>query len=149
MSDQPQDPYQQFQYAPAVPPQVPKKASKFKRFGLPVGLLLAGLLVGGVSGASAVPEPVEIVKEVPVEKIVTKTVKETPASCLKAIQYAEQIFGVAADMTDVMSDGIKAAAYGSAADINAVTARIEVLNASLDTHTASYKTARDSCQASK
>jgi len=141
--------YQHIPVQPPMPPQLPKKPSKLKRFGLPVGLLLAGLLIGGVSGASAVPEPVTVTKEVPVEKIVTKTVKETPASCLKAIQHAEEIFGVAADMTDVMKDGIQAAAYGNAADINAVTARIEALNADLDKYVADYKPARDSCQASR
>jgi uncharacterized hydantoinase/oxoprolinase family protein len=128
---------------------LPPKPSKFKRFRLPVGLLLLGLIIGGASGASAVPEPVEIEKrvEVPVEKIVTK--KETPASCLKAIQHAEEIFGVAADMTGVMADGMKAAAYGTVADINAVTARIEALNTELDTHTGNYKPVRDACQASR
>lgn len=159
MSDQPQNPYQQqyghgsFNAVPPQPPQAPvlppQKPSKLKRFGLPIGLLLLGLVIGGASGASAVPEPVEIVKEVPVEKIVTKTVKETPATCLTAIGYAEDIIASTGRVVGVFGQILDAAS-----DLNA--ARIEALNPEIDVETEvinelrpKYQSARDDCQASR
>lgn len=151
MSNETQNPYQQFQYGPQMPTQAPKKRALFKRFGLPVGLLLFGLLVGGSIGTSSVPDPVEIVKEVPVEKIVEKKVTEfrAPSSCLKAIEHAEEIFGVAARTTTVMSEAISAASARSTSRLNASTAKMDGLNAELEGFGVSYRASRDECKASR
>jgi hypothetical protein len=167
MSNETQNPYQnadqpqyQPQYQPSaqwpdVPPQapkVPKKPSKFKRFGLPVGLLLLGLVIGGASGASAVPDPVQVVKEVPgPERVVEKkvTVPTTPASCVQAIDDAEKIIASSGRAVGVMSDMFGAAAKLDAATINRLSPKIDDETAYLNKIRPSYQSSRDSCRASR
>jgi hypothetical protein len=147
MSEQPTTTYpSQPLYQPQVPMPV-KKASKLKRFGLPVGLLALGLMVGGTAGASAVPEPVEVVKEVPVEKIVTKTKEVTPQACLTAISQGELIIQSSGRVATIFSDILSAVQTMDAAAIRAANPKLDAETATIKGITPKYQNARDECRA--
>jgi hypothetical protein len=155
MSNQqiPQQPqFQPYQNGPGYVPQMPVtpvKPSKLKRFGLPVGLLLLGLVIGGASGASAVPEPVVQVQERRVEVPVEKIVKETPASCLSALEHSEEIIQSSARTVGVFVEILDAVQVLDAAKITSLNPKIEAETDVLDTLRPKYQSARDSCRASR
>lgn len=135
------------QYPPYQPAPLPPKKSKFKRFLLPVGLLLLGLVIGGSAGASAVPEPVVQVQE----KVVTKEVEVTvtPVSCLKAIQHAEEVIDSSGRVVVVFSDILDAVKKLDADEIYRLNPKIDAETAVLQDIKPKYHAARDACQASR
>lgn len=149
MSNETQQPFNNY---PPMPTQAPaKKPSKLKRFGLPVGLLLLGLIIGGVSGASAVPEPVEVVKEVPgPERIVNKTVEKpvTPQTCKTALDLAGQIMTISAEALGYSNDAVQAAARIDASGIMLARTNMDAVTVRLKEIGPKYLSARDSCNAS-
>jgi hypothetical protein len=151
--DQPQQHAVPQYNVPPMPPQKPK-TSKLKRFGLPVGLLLLGLVIGGASGASAVPDPVEVVKEVPgPERTVTKEVKvevpKTPQACLTAIDNAESIIQSSGRVVGIFSEILDAVKTLNVAGIEAANPKIDAETATLNELRPKYQIARDTCRASK
>jgi hypothetical protein len=149
---QPQQPqYQPQQYDTNVPwkPQPPKKPSKLKRFGFAAGTLMLAVILGSAVGASAVPEPVEIVKVEVKEKIVTKEVKVpiTPESCKTALTFAGQVHDLSAEAMGYSSDATKAAARLNVAGVTTATQNIDSVTQRLKAISPQYLAARDSCRA--
>ena len=135
------------QYDAPMPVAVPPKPSKLKRFGLPVGLLLLGLMLGGVVGAVAKPDPPVQVQEKIVEKKVE--VPTTPQSCLTAITYAEQIISSSGRTVGVFVDVLDAVKTFNAAKITALSPKIDDETTLITGITPKYQSARDSCRASR
>lgn len=155
---QPQNPYEQPQPVPygystttnmPVPPQAPKKPSKLKRFGLPVGLLLLGLVIGTASGAAAKPEPVVEVQVQ--EKIVEKRVEvpRTPQSCLTAIDKGEAVIQSAGRVAGIFGQIIDAVKTMDAATIYKLNPKLDAETEILNGIKPQYQSARDACRASK
>lgn len=149
MSNQPETQHTTY---PQMPSQAPKppKASKLKRFGLPTGLLLLGLIIGGASGASAVPEPVEVVKEVPgPERVVEKKVNVpvTPQTCRDAITHGEAVIQSSSRVAGIFSEIIDAVRAMDSAAIIALNPKIDTETAILNEIRPKYQAARDACRA--
>lgn len=102
-----------------------KKKRLIKSVGIPVAVGIFAFGVGASTVAEA--EPVEVVKEVPVEKIVTETetVEITPNACLTALDLAENNFGH-------YSDGFMIAAEIPSAIASLDAALVEDLSGQLD-----------------
>ena len=128
-----------------VPPPVKKK----RKWLVPASLLLCGMLLGGGIASASKPEPVTIVQEKEVEKIVTKNVevKVTPKECITALDLAGDSMGSISELGSIGKDGMNAAFARDATAIQAVTKRLETLNAELDSQTGPLTRAVSSCRA--
>lgn len=137
---------------PPLPPQnaVPKKTPFWKRMWfLPVFALIFGLAAGS---ASASAKEVEVIKEVPVEKIVTKEVKTnvptTPASCIEYIDLSEQAFDYSSEAMGYMGDALTAAGNFDVSGLDAATQRIKSVQPKLEAITPDVKRTKAECRAS-
>lgn len=115
------------------------------------GVIAFGL--GGTLGATAQPEPERIVETVtvekPVEKIVEKIVEKTPASCLLALDLAEQGFGLSAESMQIAGDAIQATARFDIAAVNAGSEDMTKINVKLDKLAPQLNLAKTECREAK
>jgi hypothetical protein len=86
---------------------------------------------------------------------------EVPASCLDALDYADEGFGIAGSAVELMAEGFAvsgdaimavsnydiAGIQAATADMKRITAEIEVQNDEIDAISLPYRQARDDCRA--
>ena len=140
------------QYGGPVPPMPTKAPKKPKQWLVPVLIAVALVFGAGMGNASAAVKPAEIqIQEKEVEKIVEKKVPvpTTPASCIDAITYAEQVMESSSRAFGVMGEMFKAAAKLDAATMTALSPKIDDETDTLNRIRPKYQSARDSCKASR
>jgi hypothetical protein len=118
----------------------------------PLVWVLAALFFGIATGAgSASAREVEVIKEVPVEKIVEKEVEvavpTTPQACLDVITVAGKLIAVNIAIQDIQSDALTAVANSDVPAINRATEKVKIQNAVLDELTAPWSEAVEGCRA--
>lgn len=147
-------PTQTFEPHPPVPPMPvysPNPKRPKKRFLVPI-LVIGALLFGLATGAASTSaKEVEVIKEVPVEKIVEKEVTVevpvTPQACLDVITTAGKILTVSVAIQDAQQDALTAVSNSDVAGINAATEKVKAQNAVLDTLTGPWGEAIEGCRA--
>lgn len=147
-------PTQTFEAMPPMPQHqsnaVPPKQKK--RWLMPVLVAVAVLLGFAVGGAAVPPKTVEVTKEVPVDKIVTKEVTKevptTPKECTDALDYAATIFTMNADAIGTMSDMVQHAGHLDADGLNADNAKLDKQTQELSKIKQPYQDAVAACRAS-
>jgi hypothetical protein len=125
---------------------------KKNRTGLKVGGAVAALLIAfGIGAGSTEAQTVEVerVVEKPVEKIVTETIEKevTPADCIEALDLAGAAIELMAEIPENAGEGIVAAGTGDVAGLNAVTAKMEVVNEKINKAAGPLGVATQSCRA--
>ena len=107
------------------------------------------LFIGIAIGSSSEPKTVEVIKEVPVEKIVTKTVEKpvTPQSCLTALDLSEEGFTYSAEAMGYMNDALQAAGKLNVAGLTKANADLEKVSPKMKQLSAPMKTASAECRA--
>ena len=143
---------------PATPP-VSRSHPNQKWLGVTAAVLLslgAGIAVGS-SGTETVT--VETRVEVPgPERVVTKdvpgpervvTITKTPASCLTALDLAENGFELASSGFGFSADGWRSASEGNAAGMNQSVAGMNGVVAKMKVLAPKWQSARDACRAGK
>lgn len=143
-----------FESMPPLPPKPPQEHAvrKTPLWRKPILWVLTALFFGVAVGAgSASAKEVEVIKEVPVEKIVEKEVEVevpvTPTACTDALDYASIIFTMNADAIGTMQDMVKHAGTFDAAGLNADTAKLNKQAEDLDKLSQPYKDAVALCRA--
>ncbi|UDL16699.1 membrane protein [Arthrobacter phage Atuin] len=149
-----QMPTQTFETMPPLPQHQPNAVPPKKKRGYLMPLLVVGALFLGL-GAGAVtvpPKEVEVVKEVPVEKVVEKEVSvevpTTPKACTDALDYAAIIFTMNADAIGTMTDMVKHAGTLDADGLRSDTAKLEDQTANLGKVKTPFADAAKECRAS-
>lgn len=150
-----QMPHQTFEPHPPVPPMpvyVPNPKRPKKRFLVPI-LVITALLFGVATGAASTSaKEVEVIKEVPVEKIVEKEVTVevpvTPEACTDALDYASIIFTMNADAIGTMQDMLQHAVAMDAAGLEADTAKLDKQTQELGKVKTPFTDAVKECRAS-
>lgn len=151
--NQPHLPYPEMPATAAAPKKRRRLLSA--KILVPAAALVFGLVLGSAAAGSpepaAAPAPITKTVEVPVEKIVTKTVEvnKTPEACLTALDLSETAFGYAADSISHMNDALQAAGTFDVDGINAASERMKKVNAKMEKVTGPLNAAKDSCRASK
>lgn len=145
-------PTQTYEPMPPMPPQPPVHAVPKKPFWKQIWFLPVVALLFGIALGSGDPRTVEVTKEVPVEKIVTKEVKTnvptTPEACTDALDYASIIFTMNADAIGTMQDMLKHAVAFDAAGLEADTATLDKQTTELGKIKTPYQQAVAECRAS-
>jgi len=115
-----------------------------------VGILLA-YAIGAAGGGetpvpAAMPAPtVTVTEPAPPAGVVERT----PQSCLDALDYADEGFGLAAKVIGYMEPAIQAVLTMDAAKMNQITHKIDAVNKKMDKVGPAYRDAADECQESK
>ena len=136
---------------------------KQKRVWVPVAVLLSfGIGVGaGSGGADSTPKTVTVEKRVEVpgpERVVTKdvpgpervvTVTKTPASCITALDRADEGFAYSADGFGFAADAFKATSLNDVAGIKRANAGLEGVNTKVGILVPKYLAAKEACRAGK
>ena len=139
------------------------QALKRKRVWVPVAVLLSfGTGVGaGGGGADSTPKTVTVEKRVEVpgpERVVTKevpgpervvTVTKTPASCITALDRADEGFTYAADGFGFAAVGFEAIRLNDVASVKRATAGLEGVGAKVGILMPKYRAANEACRAGK
>lgn len=115
---------------------------------VPAIALVCGLAIGSGS-ASAQTVEVEKRVEVPVEKIVNRTVEKevTPESCIKAIDTAQQALFYSADSMGIFNEAMQAASTMDVAGIYAASSKLEALNPKISALTEPMRVSVADCRA--
>ncbi|MDQ0030158.1 hypothetical protein [Arthrobacter bambusae] len=148
----PADPAQPIYQAPAqyAPYQQKPRAPKirnWKRFALPAALVIGGIALGAGVGFATRPAPVVEVQTNTETKDVNVDV--TPASCLDALDQADNVVLDDAKAIGFMNDALKSASRLDAAGITSANDGLTPLLADQTVVLKKYTSARDSCRASK
>lgn len=126
--------------------QATEPEKRKRKWILPAGLAVAGLVLGFGAGVGAKPEPVIEVQEKIVEKEVT--VEVTPPECIEALDLAAVLVEDLAKVPAIAADGMGAALDQDVAGINAVTERLKTAKAGLDLQKEPLGAAVSVCRAS-
>lgn len=131
------------------PPQPQPPAKKKRKWLMPAALVLVGMMLGGGIASASKPEPVTIVQEKEVEKIVTKNVEVpvTPKECITALDLSGTAMGSIAELGSIGKDGMNAAFTRDVSAIESVTARLKALNADMERQKGPLSLAASSCRA--
>ena len=129
-------------YGPPLQPPVKKK----RKWILPVGMLVGGLILGSTAGASQVPDP--IVETKTETKTVTETKEVTPKECLKALDLYEELVGYSTEALGYTKEAMLAASKLDAAGIRAENDKMTELKPKIQAVTDPLLTAKSTCRAS-
>ena len=136
------------------PVENPHKASRsfsFRRLAWPAIAALAlffGVGIGSSSGDASAPAADADPEVITETETVTEEVEveTTPQSCLDALDYGEQGFGVASDFAQAASDGFYAAADLDVVALEDAQGRIEQANADMDPISQRWNAAKEECR---
>ena len=122
----------------------PKPAKPKRRVILWVvgGVAAAGLLIGATQqGGTPAPAPIAV------PSATSETTRDSvPASCITALQKADESLTVADRIRTLAGEGFDAVARGDAAELRRIATRIQNQQALLSDRQAEYRTARDECR---
>ncbi|MFC9335849.1 hypothetical protein [Arthrobacter sp. NPDC057009] len=127
-----QSAYGQMGMPPVLQP-APEPGKPKRKWLLPVGLAVAGLVLGFGAGMGAKPEPEIVVQEKIVEKEVeVEVVKEvTPPSCIEALDVTQEAIELFSTYPEMANDAVQAAGTFDTAGLQAATRKIETFNSDL------------------
>lgn len=135
-------------WTPPNPTTAPKKAKRWPWFAA----IAAALLIGGAIGSSggdtptATPQPAETVT---VTETKTETVETTPASCIEALDAAENVIAYASQSLDIVADSFEAVSEFDVDRVEANTKKMEALTPKIAVQRDVYNPAAEDCRASK
>ena len=122
--------------------------------GAVLAILIVAAIIGGADSGKATEAgqaaPRTTVTVTPPPATVTKTAPakpEVPASCLKALDLADNGFALAADGFTAVSEAMTAFSEFDIEGIDKANAKLTKLNPKVGAALAKYRTARDACQA--
>lgn len=128
-----------------------------KRWAWPA-VAAAALLVGTGIGSATQPEPTtQTVTQTKVRTVPgpTKTVvktdvqEKTPASCLTALDYADQGFGYASESMGYAQEGFEAVSNLDIDKLQQVTPKLQRVNEKIGSLAPKYRAAKDACRSAR
>jgi hypothetical protein len=139
------------------PPQQHAAASKKRRRWVPwvayPAVLLLGIIIGSAGGGTDTPAAsapgatttVTVTKPAPAPKTITQT--RVPASCLKALDYADQGFTLAGQALEYASAALTAVGDFDLAKIEEQTAKMAAVNKKVTVLQPRWSAAKAECRA--